>query len=96
MSMERWAISGDVVLHSMLVGICGLKTRDENLGKLIDDGVEGVNAGDMEVRIVGALATPVSTTLRLSRLMRRLLDMTVESRLEAKKSVSRMGSVTFE
>ena len=51
--MERWAIRGDVVLHSMLVGICELKTRDENLGKLIDDGVEGVNAGDMEVRNSG-------------------------------------------
>ena len=46
--MERWAIGGDVVLHAMLVGICGLETGDEELRELVDDGVEGVNASDVK------------------------------------------------
>ena len=40
--MNRVAISGDVVLHTMLVWICWLKTGEEELGKFVDDGVEGV------------------------------------------------------
>ena len=40
------------------------------------------------------LAIPVATTLRSSRLMRRLLDISMANRLEAKKSAPRMGSVT--
>ena len=48
MSMERRAISGDVVLHTMLVRICGLKTGDDKLRKFIDDGVQGVNSGNVE------------------------------------------------
>ena len=46
--MDRLAISGDVVLYALLVGICGLKTGDEELKKFVDDGVEGVNVGDVE------------------------------------------------
>ena len=46
-------MSGDVVLHAMLVGICGLKTGDEKLGKFVNDGVEGVNVGDVETTNTG-------------------------------------------
>ena len=46
--MDRWAISGDVVLHTTLVGICGLKTGDEEFGEFVDDGIEGADAGDVE------------------------------------------------
>ena len=92
--MERWAIGGDVVLHAMLVGICGLETGNKELGVLIDHGIEGVNAGDVEATNSGALAMQVATTLKLSRLMRCLLDMLTASRLEVKKSAPRMGSLT--
>ena len=46
--MDRWAISDDVVFHTMLVWICGLITGDEELRKFIDDGIKGVNVGDVE------------------------------------------------
>ena len=36
-SMERWAISGDVVLQAMLVGICGLESGNEELEKFVND-----------------------------------------------------------
>ena len=46
--MERWAIGGDVVLHAMLVGICGLEKGEKKLRELVDDGVERVNTGNVK------------------------------------------------
>ena len=51
--MDRWAISDDVGFHTMLVGICRLKMGDEELRKFIDDGIKGVNAGDVEASTCG-------------------------------------------
>ena len=48
MCVKRWTIGGDVVLHTMLIGARGLEARDEQLGKLVDDGVERVNTGNVE------------------------------------------------
>ena len=48
MSVKRWTIGGDVVLHTMLIGVRELEAGDEQLEKLIDDGVERVNMGNME------------------------------------------------
>ena len=45
--MKRWTIGGDVVLYTMLVGVRGLETRYEQLGKLVYNGVERVNARDV-------------------------------------------------
>ena len=92
-SVKRWTIS-DVVLHTMLIGVCGLEAGDEQLGKLVDDGVERVNTGNVETADGGKLATPDAPTLRSSRLMRHLSDMSMANRLGAKKSAPRMGFVT--
>ena len=46
--MKRWTLCGDVVLHTVLVGVRGLETRDEQLGKLVYDGIKRVNACDVE------------------------------------------------
>ena len=48
MSVKRWTIGGDVVLHTVLIGVCELEAGDEQLGKLVDDGVERVNMGNVE------------------------------------------------
>ena len=32
----------------MFVGICGLKTRNEELRKFVDDGIKGMNTGNVE------------------------------------------------
>ena len=37
----------------MLVGICRLKMVDEELRKFVDDGIKGVNAGDVEATTCG-------------------------------------------
>ena len=47
-SVKRWTIGGDVVLHTMLIGVRGLEAGNEQLGKLVDNGVERVNTGNME------------------------------------------------
>ena len=52
-SMIRWAISGNVLFHTMLVGICGLKKGDEELRKFVNDSIKGVNAGDVEATYNG-------------------------------------------
>ena len=49
-----WAISDDMVFHTMLVGICGIKTGDEELRKFVGDGIKGVNAGDKEATNSGS------------------------------------------
>ena len=41
-------MSGNVLFHTMFVGICGLKTGDEELRKFVDDGIKGLNAGNVE------------------------------------------------
>ena len=46
--MKRWTVGGDVVLHAVLVGVRGLETRDEQLRKLIYNGVKSVNACDVQ------------------------------------------------
>ncbi len=46
--MKRWIIGGDGVLHTMLIGVRGLEAGNEQLGKLVDDGVERVNTGNVE------------------------------------------------
>ena len=48
MSVKRWTIGGDVVLHTMLIGVRGLEAGDEQLGKLVDDSIERVNTGNVK------------------------------------------------
>ena len=46
--MKRRAIRSDVVLHTVLVGVRGLETRDEKLREIIYNGVKRANACDMQ------------------------------------------------
>ena len=46
--MKRWTGSGDVVLHAVLIEVRGLETRDQQLGKLVDNGIESVNARNVQ------------------------------------------------
>ena len=63
-NMERWAISGDVVLYAMLIGICGLRTGRESwkICWWCHQGSEGGGCGGY--KWWGVLAKPVATTFR--------------------------------
>ena len=46
--MKRWTVSGDVVFHAVLIGVRGLETRDQQLEKLVDNGIESVNVRNVQ------------------------------------------------
>ena len=58
--MKRGTIGGDVMLHTMLIRVCGLETWHETLRKLIYNGIDRLNIGDMETTDNGADASHTS------------------------------------
>ena len=93
MKMET---GSDVIFHFVLIRVCRLEAWDENFGKLIHYGSEGVNVGDMYTTDGGADASNISHNhIEVVKTnMTFLLDMSMANQLEAKKSALRIESVT--
>ena len=59
-SMKRRTISGDVMLHPMLIRVCRLEAWHKKLRKLVYYGLEGVNTSDVDTTDGGADACNTS------------------------------------
>ena len=58
--MKRGTISGDIMLHPMLIRVCRLEAWNKKLRKLIYYGIKGMNMSDLETTDGGADACNTS------------------------------------